>query len=125
MVANVLYTVGVQTAGSGGPAAELALIGLKNPHLFHKSVMAAKRGEPLPAIDEGAKDVGEANFGAPSHARAEVAPGQHTMPGVGGGGLGMASPEVVSLLREQVELLRSIDSSLKAGKLQTERSPFG
>jgi len=57
-VKNILTTINVDTASSGGPATpdqpsgshELSLVGLKRPLDFKKAVWAMKRGEPLEGI---------------------------------------------------------------------------
>jgi len=58
-VPRVLYTVGLQTAGSGG-APEIILVGLKNPALFRNIVINAKEEGGLRARKQAAALVGPA-----------------------------------------------------------------
>ena len=95
-VQNTLHTVRVDTASSGGGefGSELALVGLKDPHLFKQCVWAMKK--------HGAPGVHALLSGAP--------PPQQTMAGPQGAApdVGAAAPAQLGMDPRQVELLQQM-----------------
>jgi hypothetical protein len=107
MVPNVLSTVNIQTAAQGGPAPELSLTGVKDPHELRKMLQVLKRGESLTLTDGRTvhmNSAGSSSDGLGGKSGLELRPKANSA----------SDEETKELLREQVSLLRSIDASLKA-----------
>lgn len=108
-IKNVLATVNVDTASSGGPQKELRIQGLKDPHGFKKLVWAMKRlNAHQYAASSGAAVALGASAGAPVSASI-VRDG-----GSSGGGGGEDTESIAMILRDIRDELRELR---KAGKV--------